>query len=77
MPIYEYICQDCGAQFEALRSIKEADRPIPCQECQGEHTTRMVSVFYAQSGGRVIAGSSSESGGCGGCAGGSCASCGH
>ncbi len=75
MPIYEYTCLDCGKHFESLRSMKDADAPIHCQGCDSEHTARQVSVFFAQSGGRIVAGS--DNGGCAGCAGGSCASCGH
>lgn len=76
MPIYEYICQDCGKNFEALRSMKDADAPLHCVRCDSPNTARQVSACYAQSGGRVVAGSSASSG-CGGCAGGSCATCGH
>lgn len=72
MPIYEYSCAECGTKFEAVRLIKDADTPIPCKHCKSERTTRKISVFFAQSGGKVVAGSSS---GCAGCAGGSCASC--
>ncbi len=73
MPIYEYICKDCGVQFEVLRSIKDADTPILCKTCQSERTQRMLSVFYAQSGSQIIAGG--NNGGCVGCAGGSCSTC--
>jgi putative FmdB family regulatory protein len=72
MPIYEYVCADCGSKFEVVRLIKDADTPIPCKQCKSDHTDRKISVFFAQSGGKVVAGSSS---GCAGCAGGSCASC--
>jgi putative FmdB family regulatory protein len=75
MPIYEYVCQNCGAKFDALRSIKEADAPIPCQKCASSSTKRAISVFSAHSSGKIIAGNSNN--GCAGCAGGSCASCGH
>ena len=75
MPIYEYVCLDCGKRFEALRTMREADAPIDCLECKSQHTSRQLSVFCAQSGGKVVAGGSS--GGCAGCSGGSCASCGH
>ncbi|MFZ6027496.1 MAG: FmdB family zinc ribbon protein [Chloroflexota bacterium] len=74
MPIYEYVCHDCGAQSEALRPIKDADAPIACKRCESHNTARGISVFFAQSGGRVVAGSS---GGCGSCSGGSCSGCGH
>jgi putative FmdB family regulatory protein len=72
MPIYEYTCADCGSKFEVVRMIKDADTPIPCKQCKSIHTTRQISVFFAQSDGKVVAGNSS---GCAGCSGGSCASC--
>lgn len=73
MPIYEYICKACGRRFEMLRSIKDADSPIACKSCQSSQTQRALSVFYAQSGSQIIAGS--NTGGCSGCTGGSCSSC--
>lgn len=75
MPIYEYVCTDCGTRFDALRPIREADSPIPCKQCAGLHTTRKLSVFFAQSGGRTVAGGNGD--GCAGCSGGSCSSCSH
>lgn len=75
MPIYEYICQDCGTKFDVLRAYKDADEPIMCQKCTSLATKRAISIFAAHSGGKIIAGNNSN--GCAGCAGGSCASCGH
>jgi len=72
MPLYEYVCKDCGTHFDALRSFKDADKTITCKKCFSEQTTRAISVFYAQADGRSIASSS----GCAGCGGGSCSSCG-
>jgi len=72
MPIYEYRCQDCGNHFDALRTMKNDDAQIACKVCESIHTVRQISVFFAQSGGRVIATTQS---GCAGCTGGSCASC--
>ncbi len=77
MPIYEYTCKDCGSRFDMLRAIKDADSPVTCSVCHSEQTLRMISVFFAQSGGKVLAGSSGGGGGCGSCSGGSCSSCGH
>ncbi len=74
MPIYEYVCQECGRKFEALRSMKDADSPIICKYCHATNTRRALSVCNCQSDGRAIAGGG---GGCSGCAGGSCGSCGH
>jgi putative FmdB family regulatory protein len=75
MPIYEYVCLDCRNRFELVRSMRDADEPIKCQKCESEHTSRMLSLFNAQSGGRVVAGG--NGGGCAGCGGGHCSSCGH
>jgi len=75
MPIYEYLCKDCGEQFESIRTMNEADAPIDCNKCHSANTTRMLSVFFATSGGKTVAGTSSPS--CAGCVGGSCATCGH
>jgi putative FmdB family regulatory protein len=74
MPLYEYVCLDCKARFDALRSIKDADAPIACRDCRSEHTSRQLSLFFAHSDGRVVAQSSSA--GCATCSGGSCATCG-
>ncbi len=73
MPIYEYICKDCGARFETIRSMKDADTDIACKSCQSSQTQRALSVFYAQSGAQIIAGGGNS--GCAGCSSGSCASC--
>jgi putative FmdB family regulatory protein len=72
MPVYEYACLDCRHRFDALRPMKDADAPIPCGECGSLHVSRTLSVFFAQSDGRSVAGSQS---GCAACGGGHCASC--
>ena len=71
-----YICKDCENRFEALRSMAKADAPIACEKCKGDNTNRAVSVAFAHSAGRVIAGGRGG-GGCGSCAGGSCGTCSH
>ncbi|MFQ5943924.1 MAG: zinc ribbon domain-containing protein [Anaerolineales bacterium] len=67
MPVYEYLCLECNDVFDELRPMAEADSPIVCQACESEHTSRMISVFFAQSDGETLMPSN------GGCAcGGSC-----
>ncbi len=75
MPIYEYVCQDCKERFELMRPMKDADAAAACRKCNSQNIARLLSVCYANSGGRALAGSGG--GGCAGCSGGSCASCGH
>ena len=52
MPLYEYKCQDCGAEFEALVSFSARD-DVACEQCGSVNVERLVSDFA----------SSSESGG--------------
>lgn len=73
MPIYEYVCKDCGHKFDSIRTINNADTPIQCKQCASSHTSRVMSVCFSQSDGKsTLSGS-----GCSGCSGGSCASCHH
>jgi len=75
MPIYEYICKECSHEWEALRPMSQSDAPIACESCGKSHARRKLSVFYAESGGKAVAGMSEPS--CGSCTAGSCAGCGH
>jgi putative FmdB family regulatory protein len=81
MPIYEYVCTDCGTRFDTLRSMRDADLPIPCKQCDGEHAIRVISVCYSQTAGRAFASAGTSAGngggGCVGCSGGSCSGCRH
>jgi putative FmdB family regulatory protein len=44
MPVYEYVCLDCKHRFDVLRSIKEADDPIQCNECESSHTSSPTAM---------------------------------
>ncbi len=72
MPLYEYLCLDCRKEFDALRSMSEADAPIRCTHCRSERTSRKISLFSAHSGGKIVAGSAHK---CSSCFGGVCATC--
>ncbi|MDL1970732.1 MAG: zinc ribbon domain-containing protein [Candidatus Desulfofervidaceae bacterium] len=41
MPIYEYVCDDCGHRFECL--VRSNDK-ITCPKCQGTNLTRLLSA---------------------------------
>jgi putative FmdB family regulatory protein len=45
MPLYEYRCEQCGAVFEELRRISEADRETECPRCHAAVTARLFSTF--------------------------------
>jgi putative FmdB family regulatory protein len=59
MPLYEYFCEECGARFERLRRMAEADDPIECPDCESGKTTRQISAPVCNTG--------SGGGGRGGC----------
>jgi len=45
MPIYEYICQDCGNAYEQLVMSKSSK--IACPQCDSGRHTLKLSVFSA------------------------------
>jgi len=67
MPIYEYACLACGAEFE-----KFVQRPsaVVCVSCESERVSRRLSVVGVKTGGRMSEASSAPTGG--GCCGGGC-----
>ncbi len=72
MPIYEYACESCNAEFQKLLSLSSMDMIISCPDC-GSKTRRKFSVFSAfSSTGNGPSTSISGGGGCCG-GGGSCA----
>ena len=79
MPIYEYRCVDCQAEFTKLRSMSAADAPLECQACCGTHVQRKLSRIAAvhKSGNGDGGGASGGSGGCSGCGSKHCGSCRH
>jgi len=51
MPIYEYLCADCGSKFEKLiRRAADADALV-CPSCGQQHLRQELSTFSARAGG--------------------------
>ncbi len=50
MPIFEYKCQKCGADFDELDSISNRDKPHKCPACGSRRSERQLSVFSASLG---------------------------
>lgn len=51
MPIFEYLCDECGNKFEKLvRRSAETDG-IECPSCGRDHVTTQVSSFAARTNG--------------------------
>ena len=43
MPIYEYMCGECGAQFELLQKVSDSNTTT-CQQCDNQDVKRLVSA---------------------------------
>ncbi|MEM1436015.1 MAG: zinc ribbon domain-containing protein [Pseudomonadota bacterium] len=52
MPIYEFVCADCGHEFESLQRLNEAP-PASCPNCGGGQVNKKISVagFRLKGGG--------------------------
>jgi putative FmdB family regulatory protein len=75
MPIYEYVCQSCKKEFEAIRPMSDKDKKIECEKCGSKKTKRKLAVVAKNGGGATSA--ASGNGGCSSCSSGNCSSCGH
>lgn len=51
MPIFEYLCEDCGNKFEKLVRRPGAEEVL-CPSCGQSHLDQQFSSFAAHSGGR-------------------------
>ena len=43
MPIYEYICKDCGHAFEKL--VPRVNSAVECEKCSSGNVEKQFSVF--------------------------------
>ena len=49
MPIYEYLCEDCGSKFEKL--VRNGVS-VECPSCGQDHLKPQLSRFAAHAGGK-------------------------
>jgi putative FmdB family regulatory protein len=56
MPLYEFVCDECGSQFEELVRSASAVGEVICPNCQSQRVNKMISTFASK-----IAGGSSFS----------------
>ncbi len=73
MPIYEFVCADCGLPFEQLvLSSSKADEvartktvQVACPACQSQNVTKQISTFASRlSGGSSFSFGSPASSSC-------------
>jgi putative FmdB family regulatory protein len=66
MPIFEYVCQECQHEFEALVFGRDKAK---CPKCESRKLSPQLSVFAvsAKGAGTGTSASPAPSGGCGSC----------
>jgi len=77
VPLYEYVCQGCGLDFEEL--VFSRTETIACPECSSADVARKMSAFAIhgqRADGSSASASSCSKGSCGGCSSQGCG-CGH
>jgi putative FmdB family regulatory protein len=72
MPIYEYICRDCGKRCECLFLNRRDQNSAACSHCGSRNVERIFSTF-GLGGGKGEAGSSDSS--CRACSTKTCSTC--
>jgi putative FmdB family regulatory protein len=71
MPIYEFLCKECGKRFETLVSIGK-EKEVSCRYCKSKDITKLISSFGIGGGSSKLKNASS---GCTTCSATSCANC--
>jgi len=56
MPIYEYICQECGKRYEKFVRSSRAEVELRCPECGSTQAKKAFSVFGTRGSSRRTAG---------------------
>ncbi len=64
MPIFEYICQECQHEFEALVFGKDK---AACPKCQSKKLAPQLSVFAVSAKSGAASAPSMSAGPCGSC----------
>ncbi|MFZ2096657.1 MAG: zinc ribbon domain-containing protein [Anaerolineales bacterium] len=65
MPLFEFVCADCGKPFEQLVLNTSKINEVNCPACQSKNITKKISTFASRlSGGSTFSFGSSSSASC-------------
>jgi len=65
MPLYTYICKDCGEKFDLLVGVTLEKPEFKCKKCNGKNIERLFSGFsIGGSKDKTSSGSSCPTGTC-------------
>lgn len=48
MPIFEFVCEDCGEPFEELLRSASAIDEVTCPRCHSEQVRKQISTIAAR-----------------------------
>ena len=48
MPLYEYVCESCEHQFEAMQGLSAKPEDTTCPKCQTANSRRIMSSFASK-----------------------------
>jgi putative FmdB family regulatory protein len=54
MPVYEFICTDCGKPFEELVLSGGNINEVACPTCQSQNILKKISIFASNPSGEGI-----------------------
>lgn len=62
MPIFEFLCDDCGHPFEELVFTSSATKKVSCPECGSVSVSKQISTFASKAPGGISLGGSTWGG---------------
>ena len=45
MPIYTYVCKDCGNKFELLVGVNSQKTSLKCSKCSSKNIQKVMGTF--------------------------------
>ena len=64
MPIYSYVCKDCGEKFDLLVGVGDVKDELSCTKCKSKNIQKVFASFSIGSGSSSSSGSSCPTGTC-------------
>jgi putative FmdB family regulatory protein len=65
MPLFEYLCRDCGRPFEKI--VPRYDSQANCSHCDSKNVEKQLSVFAVAGSSNSMESAMSDGPGCGRC----------
>ena len=61
MPIYSYVCSDCGEEFDLLVGVGSGKEELKCKKCDGKNIKKVFATFSTRNSGDSTSSSSGSS----------------